>query len=596
MGIKKAVIGLVLVIILGALALVGYKIYDNYQEKHRESEIVMPLEQYYQVPSGEAMIIFDETVYEKNAYIKNDEIYIDMDTVKERYGLKLFWAEEEGRVYYTTPSTAYVYTPDESGYLQNREKADSGNPVIIRANDGLFVSIKFLEQNSNITYNFFDNPGRVLISYAADSYLCSYVEQKTAIRVTQDIKADLLTTLAKGAKVRYIDGGGIQENGFIKVMSEDGVRGYIRSECLGESFYEDPVFREYTAEEFRPALEGERVYLGWHLTYSKDSLDSLRKYLADNEDLTVVSPTWYFLKDTEGNFTSYASDEYVRYAHSQGVKVWACVKNDDIDGVFAHERDTYTIMSSYERRIRLIDALVAAARADEVDGLNIDIEGISVQTGVYFIQFLKELSLECKKAGLVLSVDNPMPESYNAFYDLRSQATAVDYIVIMGYDEHFFGSEEAGSVASLDWFTQYADVTLGMCPARQVIMAVPFYTRIWKETRDGENIKVSSEILEMKDTAKKVEAFNTETIWDETEGQNYLEYKADDNTTYKIWIEDADSLKKKAAVIRERGMGGVAGWRLGSESAGTWELLWEALDGKNADVPEEYINEDGSLG
>ncbi|MCQ2496382.1 MAG: glycosyl hydrolase family 18 protein [Lachnospiraceae bacterium] len=589
MGLKKAVIGLVLVIILGVLALVGYKIYDDYQEKHRESDIVMPLEQYYQVPANEAMIIFDETVYEKNAYIKNGEIYIDMNTAKERYGLKLFWAEEEGKVYYTSPSTAYVFTPGEADFLKNRTLENSGNPLVIKANDEIFVSLKFLEQYSNITYKFVDNPGRVLISYAEDSYLCSYVEKKTAIRVNQDIKADLLATLEQGAKVRYIDGGGIQENGFIKVMSEDGVRGYIKSECLGESFYEDPSFRSFTPEQFVPQLEGERVYLGWHLTYSKDSLGSLKKYLADNEDLTVVSPTWYFMNDAEGNFTSYASDEYVQYAHSQGVKVWACLKNDDIDGKFAHERDTYAIMSDYNKRIKLADGIVAAAKTDGVDGVNIDIEGISVQTGVYFIQFLKELSLECKKAGLVLSVDNPMPESYNAFYDFRSQATAVDYLVIMGYDEHFFGSEEAGSVASLDWFSQYADVTVGMCPAKQVIMAVPFYTRIWKETKDGENIKVSSEILEMKDTAKKVASYNTETVWDETEGQNYLEYKADDNTTYKIWIEDGDSLKKKASVIRERNMGGVAGWRLGSESEGTWELLWEAIDGKNADVPEEYI-------
>ena len=33
-------------------------------------------------------------------------------------------------------------------------------------------------------------------------------------------------------KLRYIDGGGIRQGGFIKVMSEDGVRGYISEAAL----------------------------------------------------------------------------------------------------------------------------------------------------------------------------------------------------------------------------------------------------------------------------------------------------------------------------------------------------------------------------
>lgn len=586
---KKAVLGLILVVILGIIAVIGIKIYDNYQEKYRESEVVMPLDQVYQVPAGEAMVIFDETVYEKNLLYENNSLYMDLDTVKEYYGLKLFWDEPGQQLYYTSPSKAYVFTPGSSEYLLNRAVETSAAPYCIVRGGMPYVSLAFLCEYSNITYKFYENPARVLFTWSTDSFICADVVEKTAIRVSQDIKADLLTTLEPGSRIRFIDGGGIQENGFVKVMSEDGVRGYILSERLGETYFNDPQFNAYTAEQPQPQLSSERIYLGWHLLYSKNEVDSLKKLLAENEDLTVVSPTWYFLNDTEGHFVNYDSNDYVSYAHSQGIQVWATLKNDTIDGKFSCTDDSLKVLSSYETRNRLIDNVVGAVIACGADGINVDFEMLSVATGVYFIQFLKELSLECKKAGIILSVDNYVPENYNAYYDLASQADFVDYIVIMGYDEHYAGSEEAGSVASLSWFTRAADNTLAKCPANQIIMGVPFYTRLWKEVKDGENVKLYVESTpNLREASQMVEKIGVEKVWKEDAGQYYIEYKTEEGT-FKMWLEDGRSLQQKALAIRERNMAGIAAWKLGDEAEDTWECLWEALDGK---LPEEAAPEE----
>lgn len=585
---KVGLIGLVSVVIIGILAAVGFKLYDNYQEKHRESEIVMPLDQYYQVPAGEAMVIFDESIYEKNAIYENNAVYLDLDTVLDRFGIKLFMDETENRLYYTNAEQAFVFTPDSAEFLLNRQTVSESVPLVIKKNGIIYISLKFLSDHTDITYSFYENPARLLLTWSKDSFLCAGIKEKTSIRVSQDIKADLLKTLEPGETVRFIDGGGIQENGFVKVMSTDGVRGYILSERLDESFYTDPIFNSFTPVTGKPQLCGERVYLGWHLLYTSNGVDLLKAYLEDNEDLTVVAPTWYFLNDTKGNFISYADGAYVQYAHSQGVKVWVTVKNDNIDGVFECTADSYSLLTSYESRIALVDRIIEGVKACGADGVNIDFELLSVASGVYFVQFLRELSLECRKEGIILSVDNYVPENYNAYYDIKSQAEFADYIVIMGYDEHYAGSEEAGSVSSLEWFKRAADNTLAKCPAEQIIMGVPFYTRLWKEVKDGENVKVTVESTPtLSEAARLAEKLDVEKVWRAAEGQYYIEYDRD-GATYKMWIEDNESLCEKAKAIRERGIGGIAAWKLGDELDDTWNALWEALDGA---LPEENASD-----
>lgn len=602
---KKGIIGLVIAVIMGIIAIIGYKIYDNVQEKKRESNNVTDLVEYYNIPEGEAMVIFDEKIYDKNAIVENGNPYLDLDTVRERYDLRFFWSKDENLLYYTTPSTAFVFTPGQNNALSNRQIFDTSVPVVIMKGDMPYILCTFLNQYTDITYSFYTEPCRLLISYENTDFMSYTVETETAIRVNHDIKSDILEKLPVGSHVRIIDGGGIQENGFIKVMSDDGVRGYIRTDRLSESAYESPKFKNFVAEEYVPQLCNERVYLAWQLLYTKDSTDSLKKALSDNEDLTVVAPTWYFLNDTEGNFSSYANQDYVKYAHSQGVDVWATIKNDDIDGQFSCSDDSFKLLSSYDARQKLIDNIINHCTEDGVDGINVDFEMLSVATGVHFIQFLRELSIECRKIGLILSVDNYVPENFNAYYDLPSQADIVDYVVIMGYDEHYAGSDEAGSVSSLSWFTRAADNTLAKVPAERIIMGVPFYTRLWKEVGEGENLKLYVDATPlMKDTEKIVKNSGAEKIWKDDAGQNYIEYKKD-GAVYKMWIEDMDSLKEKALVIRERNLGGIAAWKLGDETEGTWEMLWEALDGKlpepenteeSAPVSDIYVNPDGSLG
>ena len=565
-------IGIAAAVVLIAVGILGFMFYRDYREKHAPSEVVMPLDQYYGISGEEAMIIIDEKVYDKKALWRDGEVYLDLETVKTMYDHRFFWAENEETLFYSTPDKIYRFFPGQRDYILNRSTVTGDVPPIQTANGTVYISAGFLK-NCGITYRVYNDPERIMITYTDEAYLEAPVEKDTQIRVSQNIKADILKEVKVGDVMRYIDGGGIRDNGFIKVMSEDGVRGYILESTLGESEYADPVFEPYTAPEFTHTVLDEKVYLGWQLLYSANNLEYLNSAVALAPEMNVISPTWFFLSDTEGNMIDYANRDYVKAAHEKGILVWALYKNDTIEGKFSCSEDSHKVLSSTAARTNLIDNMLASVEEYGIDGINIDFEMLKVDSGVYFIQFLRELSVECRARGIILSVDNYVPENYNAYYDLAEQSKIIDYIIIMGYDEHYLGSEEAGSVSSLSWFKRAADNTAAKCDTSRVIMGVPFYTRLWKEDGDKLTIEATPGIGEAANIVKKAGA---KAEWDEESGQYYAEWT--NSGTYRIWLEEEDSLKQKVLVAKAHNMAGIAAWKLGDEKQGTWAAIVEAME------------------
>ena len=193
----------------------------------------------------------------------------------------------------------------------------------------------------------------------------------------------------------------------------------------------------------------------------------------------------------------------------------------------------------------------------------------------------------CRVNNLVLSVDNYVPKGYNTHYHREEQGVMADYVIIMGYDEHFAGSYEAGSVASYNYVKEGIEETLRDVPADKVINAVPFYTRLWNETpkTDEEraedqgteaasySMKVTSEALCMEEAAQRVSEAGATVIWDDTVKQNYAEWQGDNDSTYRIWLEDASSLEVKLGLMKDNNLAGTAAWKLGFETSDIWDLI-----------------------
>ena len=222
-----------------------------------------------------------------------------------------------------------------------------------------------------------------------------------------------------------------------------------------------------------------------------------------------------------------------------------------------------------EGRQKVIRTLIEEAQNFDLDGINVDIEGLAEPTDVYdFIEFVREICIACRRAGLYISVNNYVPYNYNDHYDLEEQASFADYVIIMGYDEHTVGSQEAGSVASIGYVEYGIQEALKDVPAERLINGIPFYTIGWA-TEGG---TVSGRTLDMAEAKVFMKDHDMKKEWNSTAGQNYAE-KESGSKLYQIWLEDKKSISTKLDLMKENGLAGVAVWRLGLETNDVWDVI-----------------------
>jgi len=559
-GLKiKIIIGAVLVCILVAVLAVSLKI------KYTPSETMGSLDGYYDVSEREAVIIIEKDIYEETALLQDGEVYVSYDMVTALLTDEFYLDTEENVFSYVLPEELIRLETGKAVYYRNDEVCKLDAPALLLLDGRYYMSLSFVSMFADMMYEFYENPNRVVIHHRWIEFLYYDVAEEAPVRFQPDIKSDIIRYVPEGEKLYYIGGSGTGGSSFIKVMLEDGIYGYVQKKFLSESYYDTRQSTYIEPEHTYYSME-DKVRLGWHVVTVPAANDNLEKMVKNAKEMNVISPTWYALTDNEGNFSSLADASYVERAHAMGLQVWALIDN------FSDNVDTYELLSSTATRQKLIDRMMTEAETYGFDGWNIDFETLASKTGPHYIQFIKELSVRCKKAGLVLSVDNYVPAPYNAFYDLETQGKFVDYVIIMAYDEHYAGSAEAGSVASIGFLKDAVNNTMQVMPKERIVMAIPFYTRLWAEEQAGDSVKVTSEALTMNGGQDVLKRNGITAKWDADCGQNYAEYTLA-GVTYKIWLEDVDSLTERLNVIGGADVAGIAAWRLGFETDEVWPII-----------------------
>ena len=136
--------------------------------------------------------------------------------------------------------------------------------------------------------------------------------------------------------------------------------------------------------------------------------------------------------------------------------------------------DSAVLFAKTSVRKKLIASLMEEVQNLGLDGLNLDIEGIKSSAGPQYVQFIRELSVACRNAGIILSVDNYVPMPYNSFYNWAEQGRMVDYYIIMAYDEHYAGGE-AGK-----WNYRHFKVCSGIQDSLRIAILYQSMDRIWQ--------------------------------------------------------------------------------------------------------------------
>ncbi len=571
--IIPAVIVIALIIIILAVA-GGTTMLEKYgySDEHRD------LKEYYNLTAeSDVAIVLQDDILDTKARLMEGVCYITYEDMRALFTDRFYLDEREGLLVYTTATGLCINRIGEKGYYPSAsietdetdvthesyaivgEYTDTAYPVTISRDDRLYVALDYIQNFADFSYDLYTDPNRVQIRNSWGTRQVASVKKDSAVRYQGGVKSDILKDVEEGDELTVIE----ELEEWDKVKTSDAIIGYIEKKHISDvSEEQEQAVSTRIKDEYTRIQKNYKINMAWHAIYTTSGNDTFDEYVNGTGTMSIISPTWWSIDSNTGTYRSFASADYVNRAHDRNMEVWAVLDNFNGGDI-----STYEVMSYIGKRQSLIKRLINECSQYGVDGINLDFELVPSEAVSHYVEFIRELSVECRKNGIVLSVDNYPPQGGNE-YNLTEQGICVDYVVIMNYDEHWAGGGTAGSVASIGFVEQSLQLVLNEVPADKIINGIPFYTRVWKTSGSD----VSSEALGMTQAQEFISKYNIPTQWDEETCQNYGE-KEMNGTLYQVWLEDEESIQTKLNIMKKYGVAGVAEWQLGLEDKSIWATL-----------------------
>jgi len=501
-------------------------------------------------------------------------LLIPMEVAKSLLGDGVRYEEKTESIILTTGTKVLHFKTGELDATLNRK------PFALRfaaekADGKLYLPIAPLKELFGIRAEISESTGFATLLQPGQTVQRAMVpEEKTKgirLRDGPGKSHPIVEDLAAGTELRIWG----EEEGWYKAQSaSSGHIGYVTKAGVALTAIEtipsaQPEEKPFVAWK----TAGKRINLTWEAVYSNNP-DTAK--IGELTGVNVISPSWFELLDGEGNIRSRADAGYSAWARSKGIQVWGMFSNG-----FEPDR-THAAMSDYETRFAMIQQMLAYAKTFKLQGVNIDFENVYTKDKENLIQFMREMTPLLHEQNLSVSIDvtpKSNSEMWSVFLDRERLGKIVDYIVLMGYDEHWASSPVAGSVSSLPWTENSVRRILEEdgVPPEKFILGVPFYTRVWtEEPQEDGGVKVSSKTMSMDAVNALLKEKKLKPTFLEEAGQHYVEFK-EGKSVKKIWIEDATSIKARAELAKKYDLAGIASWRRGFESDDVWGVLDEAL-------------------
>ena len=559
---KKAAPILAVVLLIVVVAGIGFL--TRLIQKYTPSSEVMDSQEYFGLNSeDEAAIVVDSEILPYKGKIIDEVAYVDYQAVKDELNDYFYWDSENNTMLYTMPTDIVQIPAGSSSYTADGKAQSLTYNIVLIDGSQTYISLDFVKQYTDISFEIFHEPDRIVINKVRGDVTVASIRKKGKVRTLGGIKSPILREVEKNEVVRILE----PMEDWTKILTQDGYIGYIKNDRLVKERTET-ITSDFTAPEYTNIEKNYKINMVWHQTTSMDANYNIIYDIANVKKVNTISPTWFSIAANDGTLDSLALSDYVETAHNNNMEVWPLIDN------FSENIDFAKVMNSTSSRNKIQNQLIAAAIEYSFDGINVDFENISEDAADGYVQFVRELSVMCRKNGIVLSVDVPVPMDFTAHYNRKALGEVCDYVIIMGYDEHYAGSEAAGSVASLSFEEEGIKNTLTDVAASKIISGIPFYTRLWcTTTNEDGTTSVTSEAMGMSTAQQTLENNQAESTWDETTGQNYAEFTGSDGALYQMWLEDSKSLTKKLELIKNYNLAGVAEWKLGLEDDSVWDLI-----------------------
>lgn len=523
---------------------------------------------------GEHPIIFNGE-QAGNAILNGESVYVPLDFMKEYIDDSITFDEKSNSIIVTTKDKVVQMPTESLTYYVNETPVELHFSPIIDEEGVLFVSLDPIINFYAVQYEVLPDSNGVWIQKDGDEFTHGKITNESVHEELLRLRTETSIRSAYTAQVYpnepiFIES---ENEDFYFVRKEDGTAGYLGKKyvTVGET-EKITVQREQKAVSL-PEIQGP-IQLTWEAVYTKNPNTEM---IPKMPGVNIVSPTWFELGDETGEIYNLGSLDYVHWAKKQGYQVW---------GLFSNAFDpelTYLAFKDFETRQKMIRQLLHYSQMYELDGINLDIENVNPEHGPLVTQFVREATPYFHEAGLIVSMDITFIAggNWSAFYERDKLASIVDYLIVMAYDEHWGSSPVAGSVSSFPWVESNLKKLLEMIPNEKLVLGVPLYTRLWAESDSGE---VSSKALSMQEVKKWLTENGLTPAYDEGSGQNYAElYVEEEKTTYKVWLEDELSLRKRAELAQTYELAGIASWSRYFAD----ETAWTALNSINQQVTQK---------
>ncbi len=511
------------------------------------------------------LVIFGDNIdTEYKPFIQDNGVYIAVDTIYKVIDENIFYDKSATKIIITTPTEVIKFKIDEKAMSKNMETIPT-ETCAKRENDVPYVDINLLKDVYDIKIEYNEKTNTISID---KKDLEDIPIKNDRVLVYADISTDseVLEILNRNNTVTLYQDS-LNHNRWFKVKTDSGIVGYIAKSNIDEMYLSNEN-EEPTEEE--PAEENAQKYIMfWQYGSNLTTLGEEKI-----EGVNVVSPTWYELKDSSGNISSEFSQSYYDQAKEYGYEIWPIITNG-IDSTSYTPETTSEMLSSEKSRENFIKNLLNIAKENKLDGINIDFESMKDNDTDrdLFTQLIREMAPIFRNNGIKLSVDM----YFVRYIDRTRVGEAADYVVLMGYDQRGAWSTESGSIAEISWVEENIESLINdsKIPSSKIILGIPFYTRLWTE-KEGEK-SPTTKVYTMKDCQEFLLNNGLSTVLDETSGQNYAEY-TQGSYTYKLWLEDQDSIKKRVETVKKYDLAGVTAWRKGFETKETWQTIYDTLN------------------
>lgn len=516
----------------------------------------------------EAVVVIGNEIIEdgESILVEGENIYLPIEFIKKYFDPNINVSEDGKRAYINLSHRDFEMEEDSLTKFIDGKDIEINIPLK-REEHIHYLPLSQLGKIFSIDVSYNEKSNRVIIDeFSGEERFGIIKYDKVKVYSHRTLKIKTADILNQGDRVKVLS----EDGNLYRVRTDKGYFGYVEKKYTEEGL--ERIEYDSKINSIREEVEDkERINITWEYVYEKTPDISKEEKI---QGLDVISPTWFSL--SQGGVVINKGDfNYVKEAHEKGYKVWGLIDNS------FNPEITSEVLNSGELKDKVIAQIAFYASLYNLDGINIDFENIYYEDKDAFVAFVEDLTHILKKQNLIVSIDVTVPsnsERWSKVYDRERLGAIVDYVILMAYDEHWSTSPVSGSVASIGWVERGIQASLNSIPREKLILGIPFYTRVWKETKDEKgDVEVSSKAVPIKNVEQILDKYDAKVSWDEAVGQYFATYEYED-ALYKIWIEDTRSIQLKLELANKYDLKGIASWRKGYEYEEVWEVINTIVD------------------